>query len=120
MLLLLATAGCDLGDEERPELGAHLVAQFDSDRHGDCVVTDMTFPFGESNGHLVGFCLVEPEDDDPYVACITFADAKGNGGEEIEFHGAERLEDVPLGRWETPGCGPAMRRARPWLEERTG
>lgn len=111
------SAGNDAGD--RP-LDPHVVAQIALEEHGDCVLTDVRFPFGEGAGDLLGFCVVEPDDDDPYVACTTFADADGRAAEEIEFHGAEETADIRLTDWETPGCGRAVRWARPWLEERLG
>ena len=93
----------------------HVVAEFDSERHGLCALTDER----TDEGAYLAICINRGEGEEggiPFLTCTEFQRPGDRTGHDVEFHGFPGAQALPDPKnWKTPGCDEAAKKAAAFL-----
>jgi hypothetical protein len=92
-----------------------VLAEFESDRHGQCALTDER----TEKGDYLAICINRGEAEEggiPFLTCTEFPRPGARTGHDVEFHGFPGAQSLPDPKnWRTPGCDAAAKKAAAFL-----
>jgi hypothetical protein len=98
-----------------PDRDRGVLAEFDSERHGQCALTDER----TDEGAYLAICVNRGEGEEggiPFLTCTEFQRPGDRTGHDVEFHGFPGAQALPDPKnWRTPGCDAAARKAAGFL-----